>query len=84
MSATALRVSGLAKSFDGVDAVRDVSFTVATGEVVAMIGRNGAGKTTCFNVIHGELAADRGDVRFDGHPLLGLAARSRSPQRSHP
>jgi branched-chain amino acid transport system ATP-binding protein len=73
MSATLLSVAALAKSFDGVDAVRDVSFSVAAGEVVAMIGRNGAGKTTCFNVIHGELAADRGDVRFDGRPLLGLA-----------
>lgn len=76
MSAMVLRVSALAKSFDGVDAVRDVSFTVASGEVVAMIGRNGAGKTTCFNVIHGELAADRGEVSFDGRPLLGLATHA--------
>jgi branched-chain amino acid transport system ATP-binding protein len=64
-------VVSLAKSFDGVDAVRDVSFAVGAGEVVALIGPNGAGKTTCFNLIHGELAPDRGDVRFEGRTLLG-------------
>jgi len=69
---TLLDVSSLAKAFDGVDAVRDVSFAVARGDVVAMIGPNGAGKTTCFNLIHGELRADAGEVRFDGGSLLGL------------
>ena len=72
MTAPLLEVASLAKSFDGIAAVRDVSFTVAPGEMVAMIGPNGAGKTTCFNLIHGELAADHGSVRFDGRPLLGL------------
>jgi branched-chain amino acid transport system ATP-binding protein len=71
-----LRVTGLAKSFGGVDAVRDVSFSVASGETVAMIGPNGAGKTTCFNLIHGELHADRGDVWFAGRPLSGLATHA--------
>ncbi|HET9762810.1 MAG TPA: ABC transporter ATP-binding protein, partial [Casimicrobiaceae bacterium] len=42
MSAPLLSVMSLAKSFDGVDAVRDMSFCVAAGEVVAMIGPNGA------------------------------------------
>jgi branched-chain amino acid transport system ATP-binding protein len=72
MSAPLLEVSSLAKSFDGIDAVRSISFTVRAGDVVAMIGPNGAGKTTCFNLIHGELVADGGDVRFDGAPILGL------------
>ncbi len=66
-----LNVVSLAKSFDGVDAVRDVSFAVHAGEIVALIGPNGAGKTTCFNLIHGELVPDRGDVRFEGRTLLG-------------
>jgi branched-chain amino acid transport system ATP-binding protein len=67
-----LEVSAVSKSFDGVDAVRNVSFSVAAGEVVAMIGRNGAGKTTLFNLIHGELVSDRGDVVFDGRSMVGL------------
>jgi len=70
MSAPLLVVDALSKSFGGVHALRDVSFTVTPGETVAIIGPNGAGKTTCFNVIHGELAPDRGDVRFDGRTLL--------------
>ncbi|HWD16375.1 MAG TPA: ATP-binding cassette domain-containing protein, partial [Casimicrobiaceae bacterium] len=57
MSEPLLLVEHLVKSFDGVDAVRDVSFSVKAGEVVAMIGPNGAGKTTCFNLIHGQLRA---------------------------
>ncbi|HEX6136553.1 MAG TPA: ATP-binding cassette domain-containing protein, partial [Casimicrobiaceae bacterium] len=71
-SAPLLRVASLKRTFDGVVAVRDVSFTVAPGEVVAMIGPNGAGKTTCFNLIHGELAPDHGDIHFDGRSLVGL------------
>jgi branched-chain amino acid transport system ATP-binding protein len=67
-----LEVASLSKSFDGVDALREVSFTVARAEIVAMIGPNGAGKTTCFNLIHGELAPDDGDVRFDGRSLRRL------------
>ena len=72
MSAPLLEVSAVSKSFDGVDAVRNVSFSVAAGEVVAMIGPNGAGKTTLFNLIHGEAVSDRGDAVFDGRSLVGL------------
>lgn len=67
-----LAVDSLSKSFDGLSALRDVSFSVSAGEIVAMIGPNGAGKTTCFNVIHGEIASDGGDVRLDGQSVLGL------------
>ncbi|MFL6714723.1 MAG: ABC transporter ATP-binding protein [Sulfurifustis sp.] len=64
-----LAVAHLAKSFDGVHAVRDVSFTVAAGELLAMIGPNGAGKTTCFNLVNGQLAPDAGSVRLDGRDI---------------
>jgi branched-chain amino acid transport system ATP-binding protein len=72
MTEPLLVVEHLWKSFDGVDAVRDVSFALEAGAVVAMIGPNGAGKTTCFNLIHGELRADGGDVRLAGRSILGL------------
>lgn len=72
---TLLEVNGLAKSYGGVRAVQDVSFEVTAGEVVAMIGPNGAGKTTCFNLLSGQTAADAGDIRLNGRPLRGLAAR---------
>lgn len=69
---------GLAKSFDGVEAVKDVSFTLSAGEMLAMIGPNGAGKTTCFNLVNGQLRADAGTVsllgrRIDGKPPRAIA-----------
>jgi branched-chain amino acid transport system ATP-binding protein len=70
-----LAVTGLSKSYDGVRALRDVSFGVRAGELVAMIGPNGAGKTTCFNIINGQIAADAGEVRLEGASLAGLPAR---------
>ena len=68
-----LSVSGLSKAYGGVQAVRDVSFSVDTGEIVAMIGPNGAGKTTCFNLLNGQLAPDAGDIVLDGRSIAGMA-----------
>jgi branched-chain amino acid transport system ATP-binding protein len=70
-----LEVSGLAKSFDGVEVVRGVSFGVAAGEMLAMIGPNGAGKTTCFNMLNGQLEPDAGSVRLDGEEIAGRHVR---------
>ena len=70
-----LVVEGLNKTFDGVVAARDVSFTVEAGELVAMIGPNGAGKSTTFNIVGGQLAPDSGSVTFDGALITGLAPR---------
>jgi len=75
-SAVVLAVTGLAKSFGGVEAVRGVSFAVSAGEVVALIGPNGAGKSTCFNLLNGQLTPDRGTVTFLGRRIDGLPARS--------
>jgi branched-chain amino acid transport system ATP-binding protein len=71
-----LAVERLAKSYDGVQALRDVSFTVDAGELVALIGPNGAGKTTCFNIVNGQLRPDSGEVRLEGAPLTALAPRA--------
>ena len=71
-----LAVDRLAKSFGGVEAVRDVSFTIASGEIVAMIGPNGAGKTTCFNLVGGQLAPDSGAVSLLGRRIDGLPPRA--------
>jgi branched-chain amino acid transport system ATP-binding protein len=70
-----LEVIGLAKSFGGVHAVREVSFSVRAGEFLALIGPNGAGKSTCFNIINGQTAPDGGDVRFDGASIVGRRPR---------
>jgi branched-chain amino acid transport system ATP-binding protein len=70
-----LAVSNLAKAYDGVQALRGVSFAVDAGELVAMIGPNGAGKTTCFNIVNGQLPPDAGNVSLDGTSLLGMPPR---------
>ena len=71
-----LAVDKLSKAYDGVQALRGVSFTVDAGELVALIGPNGAGKTTCFNIVNGQLRPDGGDVRLDGKSLAGLPPRA--------
>jgi len=73
MSAPALEAVGLAKSFGGVRAVNDVSFSVPDGSLTALIGPNGAGKTTLFNLVTRLYEPDAGEVRFRGRPLAGLS-----------
>ena len=70
-----LELRALSKSFGGVHAVNDVSFTVDKGEFLAMIGPNGAGKSTCFNMINGQLIPDSGDILCQGKSIAGLAPR---------
>jgi branched-chain amino acid transport system ATP-binding protein len=71
-----LAVSGLTKSFGGIEAVKDVGLTVAAGELLALIGPNGAGKTTCFNCLSGQTRPDAGSIRLAGHELVGLPPRA--------
>jgi branched-chain amino acid transport system permease protein len=68
----ALEVRGLSKSFGGVTAVRDVSFTVPEGSLTALIGPNGAGKSTVFNLITNLYRPDAGEVLLRGKPITGL------------
>ena len=71
-----LAVENLSKAYDGVRALRGVSFAVDAGELVGMIGPNGAGKTTCFNIVNGQIRPDAGEVRLEGKALTGLAPRA--------
>jgi len=71
-----LSVERLSKAYDGVQALRGVSFAVEAGELVAMIGPNGAGKTTCFNIVNGQIRPDAGEVVLEGKALTGLAPRA--------
>lgn len=61
-----LEVDGLTKRFGGVTAVDMCSFAVPEGSVTALVGPNGSGKTTAFNLITGYARADAGEIRFDG------------------
>ena len=66
-----LTVDNVAKSFGGVQAVRDVSLQVERGSIFSIIGPNGAGKTSLVNMISGFYKADQGSIKFDGTELIG-------------
>ena len=78
MTEALLEVRALRKSFGGVIATDIERFEVSTHEMHAVIGPNGAGKTTLISQLSGELAADSGDVRFDGKDITRLAPYTRS------
>jgi ABC-type sugar transport system ATPase subunit len=70
----AVDLRNVTKSFGGVSAVRGVTFAIAPGEVVALAGENGAGKSTIKNLIGGILRADSGDINvFDAPQSSGVA-----------
>ncbi len=71
-----LDIVGLTKSFGTVRALSDLSFSVAPGEIFGFVGSNGAGKTTAMRIMLGVVAADRGEVRWQGRPM-DLLARQR-------
>jgi branched-chain amino acid transport system ATP-binding protein len=66
-----LEVAGVSRSFGSVRAVQNASLTVERNSITALIGPNGSGKTTMFNLITGYLPADSGQVRFDGQDVTG-------------
>jgi branched-chain amino acid transport system ATP-binding protein len=70
---TLLEVAHVSKSFRGLRAVDDVSFTVEEGSILGIIGPNGAGKTTLFNCVAGALTPDTGTVHLGGRDVTGAA-----------
>jgi ABC-type branched-subunit amino acid transport system ATPase component/ABC-type branched-subunit amino acid transport system permease subunit len=66
-----LTIDGLAKHFGGLKALEGCSFEVARGSITALIGPNGSGKTTVFNLVTGMMRADAGSVTFDGRRIDG-------------
>jgi len=68
-----LEVADLTTTYGGIVAVRDVSLRVPRGRIVALLGGNGAGKTTLLHSICGVCRPQRGQIRFDGRSLVGVA-----------
>jgi branched-chain amino acid transport system ATP-binding protein len=68
-----LVVENLSVFYGSIQALRDVSLRVEPGEIVTLIGGNGAGKSTTLRTISGLLQPKRGTIRFDGREIQGLA-----------
>ena len=73
-AAPTLECHGVWKAFGGIQALRGVSVSIASGEIVALVGPNGSGKTTLINVISGHYASDRGRVTLGTEVLTGRRA----------
>ena len=68
-----LTINKLSKSFGGVHAVQDVSFTVKEGNIHSVIGPNGAGKTTLFNLITGVYTPTKGEILLNGENVAAMS-----------
>jgi len=69
-----LKARELTKTFGGLAAVKDVSFSLEEGVIKAIIGPNGAGKTTLYDLLTGIYLPDRGSVDFNGKEIIGMAS----------
>ncbi|MEK7820770.1 MAG: ABC transporter ATP-binding protein [Pseudomonadota bacterium] len=76
MTAPALKLSGLTRTFGGLVALDHLSLDVAEGEIFGLIGPNGSGKTTTFNVLTGIYAASEGRIEFRGRDITNLSAQA--------
>ena len=71
-----IQVTGVSKSFGGVQANRDISLNVPAGRITGLIGPNGSGKTTLFNSVVGYHPIDAGSIKFEGREI----SKMRVPQ----
>ena len=71
-----LEARGLTKTFGGVVALDRLDLAVGRNEILGLIGPNGSGKTTFFNVVTGIYDADQGEVAFDGSAIKGASAQA--------
>lgn len=64
-----LTITGIGKSFGGLQILRDISLSVSKGERIGIIGPNGAGKTTFFNLLTGDLVPTHGEILYRGNNI---------------
>ena len=72
-----LQVSGISKTVDGEQVLKNVSFTLKRGDKVALVGPNGIGKTMLFKILMGEETADEGTFKWGVSTSTSLSGRSR-------
>ncbi len=70
-----LEIKSINKSFGEKQVLKDVSFSVSSGQALGLLGRNGAGKTTMIRIIMGVFSADDGSVLLDGKPIRQAAVK---------
>ncbi len=76
-AAPLLQLQGIAHQFGGLSVLSKVELAVPAGRIVGLIGPNGSGKTTCFNIVSGFLRPKAGSVRFGGDDVTGWSVQRR-------
>ena len=71
-----LKTTNLQKSFSGIIAAEDINISVKEGEIIGIIGANGAGKTVFVNMITGYLKPSSGSIEFNGKNITGIKPRA--------
>ncbi|OLU35436.1 ABC transporter ATP-binding protein [Pseudomonas sp. PA27(2017)] len=73
LSTAAISLQGVGKRFDALEVLRDISFDVGQGEIVALLGTSGCGKSTLLNIVSGLLAEDQGQLRLFGESVAAFS-----------
>ena len=73
-----VEVTNLSKSYGDKVALRNISFSIEPGQVVGLLGLNGAGKSTTMNILTGYISATSGKVAIDGHDILSQGRKAKS------
>ena len=76
MSETILKINDLKVNYGGIEAVKGISFDVPAGQIVTLIGANGAGKSSTLRAIAGLVKPSGGSIEFEGENITGLAPTS--------
>src|SRR3954453_9499213 len=79
--ATLLRVTSVAKAFGATQAVRDASFELRAGEVLALVGENGCGKSTMVKILSGVHLPDAGEIELDGEVIPPVSTPQQAQRR---
>ena len=82
MRGNMIELKNVSKSFDGIEALKNVSVTVREGEVFGLIGTNGAGKSTLLHLLGGLDTPTSGDVIFNGQPMSKLSSAAKAELRN--
>lgn len=73
-----LEIKNISKRFNALDVLKNISFTVDSGDFVVIMGPNGTGKSTLFDIISGKTRADEGSIYVDGIDISSLSERNRA------
>lgn len=73
-----IEVENIDVGYDGIEVLRNVSFTVASGEILGVLGRNGMGKSTLIRALSGLLPVSRGSIRIDGEDVTNWPVHARA------